>query len=58
MSKIIGIDLGITNSCVAVMERIINESTAAALAYGMDKRPGEAKIAIYDLGRAQPSCRQ
>ena len=32
------------------VRRIINEPTAAALAYGMDKRRGEAKIAVYDLG--------
>jgi molecular chaperone DnaK len=30
--------------------RIINEPTAAALAYGMDKQKGNAKIAVYDLG--------
>jgi len=30
--------------------RIINEPTAAALAYGMDKNRGDAKIAVYDLG--------
>src|SRR5436189_65632 len=101
MAKIIGIDLGTTNSCVAIMEgakvrviensegdrttpsvvafaedgevivgqaaqrqatkdagriagldvkRIINEPTAAALAFGMDKKPGDSKIAVYDLG--------
>tara|TARA_R110002096_G_scaffold189203_1_gene369613 strand:+ start:1204 stop:3129 length:1926 start_codon:yes stop_codon:yes gene_type:complete len=32
------------------VKRIINEPTAAALAYGMDKRSGDAKIAVYDLG--------
>ena len=32
------------------VKRIINEPTAAALAYGMDKRQGDAKIAVYDLG--------
>ncbi len=32
------------------VKRIINEPTAAALAYGMDKKPGDSKIAIYDLG--------
>lgn len=30
--------------------RIINEPTAAALAYGMDKKGGDRKIAVYDLG--------
>src|SRR4029078_8833828 len=29
---------------------IINEPTAAALAFGMDKKPGDRKIAVYDLG--------
>jgi len=33
-----------------VVKRIINEPTAAALAYGMDKKRGDAKIAVYDLG--------
>lgn len=32
------------------VKRIINEPTAAALAYGMDKKPGNRKIAVYDLG--------
>ena len=32
------------------VRRIINEPTAAALAYGMDKKHGDAKIAVYDLG--------
>ncbi len=32
------------------VKRIINEPTAAALAYGMDKKSGDAKIAVYDLG--------
>ena len=32
------------------VKRIINEPTAAALAYGMDKKQGDAKIAVYDLG--------
>src|SRR3989344_150317 len=32
------------------VKRIINEPTAAALAYGMDKKPGDSKIAVYDLG--------
>ena len=30
--------------------RIINEPTAAALAFGMDKQEGDRKIAVYDLG--------
>src|SRR4029078_12004896 len=29
---------------------IINEPTAAALAFGLDKKPGDRKIAVYDLG--------
>jgi len=32
------------------VKRIINEPTAAALAYGMDKAKGDKKIAVYDLG--------
>ncbi|HZF29963.1 MAG TPA: molecular chaperone DnaK [Gammaproteobacteria bacterium] len=32
------------------VKRIINEPTAAALAYGMDKNRGDKKIAVYDLG--------
>lgn len=32
------------------VKRIINEPTAAALAFGMDKKPGDSKIAVYDLG--------
>lgn len=32
------------------VKRIINEPTAAALAYGMDKKKGNCKIAVYDLG--------
>ena len=32
------------------VRRIINEPTAAALAYGMDKKTGDRKIAVYDLG--------
>ncbi len=32
------------------VKRIINEPTAAALAYGMDKKRGDSRIAIYDLG--------
>ena len=33
-----------------VVERIVNEPTAAALAYGLDKLKSKAKIAVYDLG--------
>ena len=33
-----------------VVKRIINEPTAASLAYGMDKHRGDSKIAVYDLG--------
>lgn len=32
------------------VRRIINEPTAAALAYGMDKKKGDTKVAVYDLG--------
>jgi molecular chaperone DnaK len=32
------------------VKRIINEPTAAALAYGMDKKGGDRTIAVYDLG--------
>lgn len=32
------------------VKRIINEPTAAALAYGMDKKKGDTKVAVYDLG--------
>ena len=32
------------------VKRIINEPTAAALAYGMDQKTGDRKIAVYDLG--------
>lgn len=32
------------------VKRIINEPTAAALAYGMDKKRGDSKVAVYDLG--------
>lgn len=32
------------------VKRIINEPTAAALAYGLDRGRGDAKIAVYDLG--------
>ena len=32
------------------VKRIINEPTAAALAYGLDKNVGDRKVAVYDLG--------
>ena len=32
------------------VKRIINEPTAAALAYGMDKKRGDKKLAVFDLG--------
>ncbi len=32
------------------VKRIINEPTAAALAYGMDKKKGDRTVAVYDLG--------
>ncbi|MEH6814516.1 MAG: molecular chaperone DnaK [Motiliproteus sp.] len=32
------------------VKRIINEPTAAALAYGMDKKTGDRTVAVYDLG--------
>ena len=32
------------------VKRIINEPTAAALAFGMDKKEGDRKIAVFDLG--------
>ena len=32
------------------VKRIINEPTAASLAYGLDKQSGDRKIAVYDLG--------
>ena len=32
------------------VKRIINEPTAAALAYGLDKKAGDSTIAVYDLG--------
>jgi len=32
------------------VERIVNEPTAAALAYGLDKLQGKSRIAVYDLG--------
>ena len=33
-----------------VVERIINEPTAAALAYGLDRLDQEAHVLVYDLG--------
>ena len=32
------------------VKRIINEPTAAALAYGLDKKEKDMKVAVYDLG--------
>ncbi len=32
------------------VERIVNEPTAASLAYGLDKKSGDIKIAVFDLG--------
>ena len=32
------------------MARIINEPTAAAIAYGLDKKGGEQNILVFDLG--------
>ncbi|WP_455379906.1 Hsp70 family protein, partial [Acidihalobacter prosperus] len=32
------------------VKRIINEPTAAALAFGLDKKGGDRKVAVYDLG--------
>jgi molecular chaperone DnaK len=32
------------------VKRIINEPTAAAIAFGLDKKPGERKVAVYDFG--------
>ena len=32
------------------MARIINEPTAAAIAYGLDKKGGEKNILVFDLG--------
>ncbi|MFW2044378.1 Hsp70 family protein, partial [Acinetobacter sp. ULE_I053] len=36
-------------ACLEV-KRIINDPTAAALAFGMDKKEGDRKVAVYDLG--------
>jgi molecular chaperone DnaK (HSP70) len=33
-----------------VVMRIINEPTAAAIAYGLDKREGEKNVLVFDLG--------
>lgn len=33
--------------------RIVNEPTAAAIAYGLDKKGGERQIIVYDLGGGQ-----
>lgn len=32
------------------IKRIINEPTAAALAFGLDKKPGDSNVAVFDLG--------
>ena len=37
-------------SPASTVKRIINEPTAAALAYGLDKAGGDRKVAVYDLG--------
>jgi molecular chaperone DnaK len=39
------------------VRRIINEPTAAALAFGLDKKPRDTKIAGYDLGAARSTSR-
>jgi len=39
------------------VKRIINEPTAAALAYGMDKKRGDAKIAVFDPGDRRDAVR-
>src|SRR5204862_372687 len=39
------------------VKRIINEPTAAALAYGLDKQGGDRKIAVYDLGGGRTRMR-
>jgi molecular chaperone DnaK (HSP70) len=39
------------------VKRIINEPTAAALAFGMDKKQGDKKIAVYDLGGGPSTSR-
>lgn len=33
-----------------IVMRIINEPTAAAIAYGLDKREGEKNVLVFDLG--------
>ena len=38
------------NSAGFTVERIVNEPTAAALAYGLDKLATASKIAVFDLG--------
>ena len=38
------------------VKRIINEPTAAALAYGLDKDNNQHKILVYDLGRRYFRC--
>merc|ERR1712127_296441 len=39
-----------TDTQWALVERIINEPTAAAIAYGMDKTGGESNVLVFDLG--------
>jgi molecular chaperone DnaK (HSP70) len=41
---------------VGVILRVVNEPTAAAIAYGLDKTGGERNIIVYDLGGG--SCRR
>ncbi|KAF6160712.1 hypothetical protein GIB67_026336 [Kingdonia uniflora] len=38
------------NLCHVMIDRIINEPTAAAIAYGLDKKGGEKNILVFDLG--------
>ena len=40
----------LVKSLVLEVERIVNEPTAAALAYGLDKTDKEEKILVFDLG--------
>lgn len=36
--------------CVLQVERVINEPTAAAIAYGLDKKGKEENVLVFDLG--------